>query len=247
MRFFVDFLRIILYYIFMNNIHGDSLNVKIIARLHSDFPSKFAVPRQSGMHSLSSFIVFEPEFRKEGILSGLEEFSHLWALWIFSHEADKPWSPTVRPPKLGGNVRKGVFATRSPFRPNPIGMSCLKIVRVIRGDKGPVIEVSGADMTDGTPIIDIKPYVPYADCRPEAKGGFSTPGLHSLRVNIDDKLLSVVPEEKRKGFTDVLALDPRPAYHNDPERIYKFEFSGLSVAFCVDGDVLTVVSVKKLN
>lgn len=222
----------------------NNVKIDIIAHVRSDFPSKFAVPRQSGMHDLSSYIVFEPQFRREGALKGLEEFSHLWVLWLFSEEWGKPWSPTVRPPKLGGNVRKGVFASRSPFRPNPIGLSAVGIQRVFRGPDGPVIEIKGADIKDGTPVIDIKPYVPYSDCLPGAKDGFSCSERESLNVVIDDTLLQSVPEKKRGGFLQILALDPRPAYQHDPARVYKFEFAGLSVSFRADDKTLTVLSIE---
>ena len=223
-------------------------NMKIVARAHSEFPSKFGIPRQSGLASaLRTRIVFEPEFRNVEALRGIEEFSHLWLIWDFSEAHQEQWSPTVRPPRLGGNRRMGVFATRSPFRPNPIGLSCVKLLRVEQDAAlGPVLYVAGADLMDGTPIYDIKPYIPYADCHPEATGGFTvTTEMPSVEVHISPELLRKVPEEKREALIGVLSQDPRPRYQNTPERTYAMGFAGMTVRFTVDGGTLTVRSVEK--
>ena len=214
-----------------------------IARIHSDFSTKFGVPRQSGLvDALESTIVFEPEFQNEDALRGLEGFSHIWLVWVFDQAVRKDWSPTVRPPRLGGNTRMGVFATRSPFRPNPIALSCVKLAGMERtADRGTVLRVLGADLMDGTPILDIKPYVPYADSHPEALGGFAAvPAGETLKVVIPPELLEKVPEDRREALRGVLAQDPRPAYHNDPGRVYGFGFAGLEVRFTVEDNVLTV-------
>ena len=217
-----------------------------IARIRSEFPTKFGVPRQAGLvEGLRAAVVFEPPYRVADALRGIEGFSHLWLIWGFSENKRTGWSPTVRPPRLGGNQRMGVFATRSPFRPNPLGLSCVKLEQVEpSGPDGPVLWVSGADLVDGTPIWDIKPYVPYADCRPEAVGGFAgeAPGGR-LAVDIPQSLLLRVPEEHREALTGVLAQDPRPPYQNDPDRVYGFGFAGLEVRFRVENGVLTVVDV----
>ena len=222
--------------------------VNIIAHIRSDFTTKFGIPRQSGLvEELEARIVFTPEYRNEAALRGLEGFSHLWLIWEFSKAKRDTWSPTVRPPRLGGNQRLGVFATRSPFRPNPIGLSCVRLLGVeLHTPDGPVIRVAGADLMDGTPIYDIKPYLPYADCKPEALGGFaSQPKEATLRVEIPDELLPCIPEEKRGALTGVLAQDPRPSYQDDPERVYGMAFGGLEVKFRVAGDILTVCGVEK--
>ena len=214
-----------------------------IARIHSDFSTKFGVPRQSGLvDALESTIVFEPEFQNEDALRGLEGFSHIWLVWVFDQAVRKDWSPTVRPPRLGGNTRMGVFATRSPFRPNPIALSCVKLAGMERTtDRGTVLRVLGADLMDGTPILDIKPYVPYADSHPEALGGFAAvPAGETLKVVIPPELLEKVPEDRREALRGVLAQDPRPHYQDDPERIYGFGFAGMEVKFAVNGDLLTV-------
>lgn len=219
-----------------------------IAYMRSDFPSKFGIPRQAGLVAgLRSTVVFEREYRDPEALRGLEGFSHLWLIWEFSEARRQKWSPTVRPPRLGGNTRMGVFATRSPFRPNPIGLSCVKLEGVeLSTPEGPVIHVSGADLMDGTPIYDIKPYVPYADCRPEAVGGFAANASERrLQVDIPDELLRQVPEDRREALRGVLAQDPRPSYQNDPERVYGFGFAGLEVRFTVTEDRLTVVDIQK--
>ena len=220
--------------------------MKTIARIHTDFPTKFGIPRQSGIiASLQGRIVFEPEYRNADAVRGLEEFSHIWLLWEFSEAVRDNWSPTVRPPRLGGNVRKGVFATRSPFRPNPIGLSSVRLEKVeIDPQLGPVLYVSGADLMDGTPIYDIKPYIAYTDSHPDAVSGFaSTPAEYLLDVDFPEDLLQKVPERQRESLIEVLAHDPRPQYQDDPERIYGMEFGGMEVKFKVKGMLLTVVSV----
>ena len=228
----------------------DELTIRPIARIRSDFLEKFTIPRQSGLvRSLRAEVVFEQEYRDMSAVRGLEEFSHLWLIWGFSAVKETRWSPTVRPPRLGGNRRMGVFATRSPFRPNRLGLSCLELLEV-RQDRllGPVLTVGGGDLLDGTPIYDIKPYVPYADCRPEALGGFaSCPQGPALQVDIPQKLLERVPPEKREALLGVLAQDPRPSYQSDPERIYGAAFGGLEVRFRVSGEVLTVLEVSPKN
>lgn len=215
----------------------------IIARIHSDFPTKFGIPRQSGLvEELKATIVFEPEYRNPDALRGLEGFSHLWLIWQFSQAVRKDWSPMVRPPRLGGNTRMGVFATRSPFRPNPIGLSCVGLAGVeLHTPQGPVIHVTGADLMDGSPIYDIKPYIPYADCRPQAVGGFaSVPKEATLEVEIAPELLAQVPGELREALLGVLAQDPRPTYQHDPERVYGMAFGPLEVRFTVAEPVLRV-------
>lgn len=217
--------------------------LRVIARIHSDFPTKFGIPRQSGLvEELRAAVVFEPEYRNPDALRGLEGFSHLWLIWQFSKAVRESWSPTVRPPRLGGNVRMGVFATRSPFRPNPIGLSCVRLERIGQHPQwGPVLWVAGADLMDGTPIYDVKPYLPYADCRPEAMGGFaSQPKAASLRVECPPELLEPVEEGRRAALLGVLAQDPRPTYQHDPDRVYGLAFGGWEVKFTVAEDVLTV-------
>lgn len=228
----------------------ESYNFKIIARIKSDFPEKFGIPRQSGLlPNLKSTIRFEPEFRNADALRGLEGFSHLWILWIFSENVRDTWSPTVRPPRLGGNKRLGVFATRSSFRPNPIAMSCVKIEEIhLESANGPEIIVSGADLMDGTPIVDIKPYLPFADSVPEAKGGFaeSVKG-NNLEVEIPTELLEKFPAEKREALVQILSQDPRPHYQDDTERVYGFSFSGFEIKFKVSNSKLAVESIQKIN
>ena len=221
-----------------------------IAHIHSDFSTKFGIPRQSGIvESLQAEIVFEPEFRSREAVRGLDGYSHIWLIWEFSKNVDAPWSPTVRPPRLGGNVRMGVFATRSPFRPNPIGLSCVRLERVDLTDpRGPVLHVAGADLMDGTPIFDIKPYLPYVDAHPDARGGFTdTTKFYTLQVQAEPEVLEQVPADKRDALLGVLRSDPRPSYQHDPERLYGLSFGGVEVKFKVDGDVLTVVSTGKLK
>ena len=227
-----------------------SLTLKPIAHIQNDFSAKFGIPRQSGLAQVESVIVFEPEYRNPDALRGLEDFSHLWLLWQFSENAQTAaqesggWNPTVRPPKLGGNTRMGVFATRSPYRPNPIGLSSVELVRIDRDTpKGAVIVVRGADLMNGTPLFDIKPYLPYTDAHPDARHGFAlteTP----LTVDCADALLDRIPEAKRAGLLSALAQDPRPAYQNDPERVYAMPFGGYTVSFTVAGDVLTVRDIQ---
>jgi len=220
--------------------------VNIIARIKSDFHTKFGIPRQSGIvNSLQSTIIFEPEFQSPDALRGIEEFTHLWLIWQFSENADKSWSPTVRPPRLGGNTRMGVFATRSPFRPNPIGLSCVKLLGIEKtSNNGTVIHVAGADLMDGTPILDIKPYIPYADCHTDASGGF-TGGNNRFQLDVDfpQSLLECVPQNKRDALFELLSNDPRPAYQNDPARIYGIAFAGMDIRFTVENSVLHVVSI----
>lgn len=218
--------------------------MKIIARIHTPFKTKFGVPRQSGIvEDVRSEIVFEPEYRSFDAVRGLEDYSHIWLVWQFSEAVRDTWSPTVRPPRLGGNVRMGVFATRSPFRPNAIGLSSLRLERVELSDtRGPVLHVLGADMTDGTPIFDIKPYIPYADCHPDAAGGFTDrTSFETLAVSIPKELEAGLPE----GLRGVLENDPRPRYHDDPERVYGMEYAGFEVKFRVENGVLTVLDIKK--
>ena len=221
--------------------------IRVIARIQSDFQEKFGIPRQSGLvEALRSTVVFEPEYRNPEALRGIEGFSHLWLIWQFSEAVRADWSPTVRPPRLGGNARLGVFATRSPFRPNAIGLSCVRL-EAVRVDPalGTVLDVAGADLLDGTPIYDIKPYLPYADCRPEAAGGFAAQAPEAkLKVAVPPALLAAVPPEKRQALLGVLAQDPRPSYHHDPTRSYGMRFGGLEVRFTVDGDRLTVTEIR---
>lgn len=222
--------------------------MKIIARVKSDFPEKFGIPRQSGLTGLVSQIVFEPEYRVPEAFRGLEGYSHIWILWEFSEAKQakqKEWSPTVRPPKLGGNTRMGVFATRSPFRPNPIGLSSVKLEKIDFDCKdAPFLYVSGADIMDGTPVYDIKPYLAYTDSHPEAAGGFSVPDSGSkLRVEFAEGQLEKLPERLQNGLMEALAQDPRPAYQNSPERVYIMDFAEFEVHFTVDGNVLTVQKI----
>ena len=226
----------------------EQLTMHIIANIHSDFPTKFGIPRQSGLvEELTAKIVFTPDYRAPEAVRGLEDFSHIWLIWQFSKAVREHWSPTVRPPRLGGNTRMGVFATRSPFRPNAIGLSCARLLKVEPNTpEGPVLTVAGADLMDGTPILDIKPYIPYADCQMEATGGFTdTAGDFLLKVEFPPELLSMVPEDRRKALIGVLRHDPRPSYQRKPERVYGMEFAGVNVRFRVEGEVLTVIEVEK--
>lgn len=228
----------------------DQIIIRPIAKMQSDFPSKFGIPRQSGLvQELQSTIVFEPEFRNPDTLRGLEGYSHLWLIWQFSEAVRTEWSPTVRPPRLGGNTRMGVFATRSPFRPNNLGLSCVRLVGVEQTpNQGTVIHVAGADLMDGTPIFDIKPYVPYSDCHTDAAGGFTdTAGEFLLKVEFPEELLARLPENKREATIGVLSHDPRPSYQRDPERIYGLPFAGFDIRFTVKGDTLQVCDVVKLS
>lgn len=215
----------------------------VIARIHSDFPAKFGIPRQSGLvDALRADIIFEPDYRSPEAVRGLEDFSHIWLLWQFSQSVREGWSPTVRPPRLGGNKRLGVFASRSPFRPNPIGLSAVRLESVeTNGKSGPILHVAGADLLDGTPIYDIKPYIPYADSRPEAAGGFTEQvERRTLAVDCPPELLARVPEEKRAALLGVLSEDPRPPYQDDPQRVYGMGFAGAEVRFTVDNGRLLV-------
>ena len=220
--------------------------MEIIAKMRSDFASKFGIPRQSGLvEELRSTIVFEPGYRDPECLRGIEDFSHLWIIWQFSQAVEQGWSPTVRPPRLGGNTRIGVYATRSPFRPNHMGLSCVKLLGVERTQQhGTVLHVGGADLMDGTPIFDIKPYIPYSDCHPEASGGFTDhAGEFLLNVNFPEELLSRLPENKRDAAIGVLSHDPRPSYQRNPDRIYGLNFAGFDIRFQVKESVLTVLEV----
>ena len=224
------------------------VTIQAIARMHSDFSTKFGIPRQSGLvQELQSTIVFEPEFRNNDALRGIEDYSHLWLIWQFSEAVRAGWSPTVRPPRLGGNVRMGVFATRSPFRPNNLALSCVKLLSVEQtAEFGTVLHVGGADLMDGTPIFDIKPYIPYADCHTEATGGFTTQADdYLLEVNFPALLLEQLPKEKQAAAIGVLSHDPRPSYQKDADRVYGLSFAGCDIRFRVEEKVLTVVDVLK--
>ena len=227
----------------------EEITIKPIARIRSDFATKFGIPRQSGIvRSLRATIVFEPEFRNSDALRGMEGFSHLWLIWQFSEAVRAGWSPTVRPPRLGGNTRMGVFATRSPFRPNNLGLSCVTFLGLEEtAEYGTVIYVGGADLMDGTPIFDIKPYIPYADCHPDALSGF-TGGTEGelLDVVFPPELLNRLPESKQAAAIGILAHDPRPSYQRKPERIYGVSFAGFDIRFQVSGTHLTVVEVNSL-
>lgn len=219
-------------------------SIKVIARIRSDFKTKFGVPRQSGLvEALRARIVFEPEYRNADALRGIEGFSHLWLIWQFSEAVREDWSPTVRPPRLGGNERMGVFATRSPFRPNAIGLSCVRLEGVEQTAEGSVLLVSGADLMDGTPIYDIKPYAAYSDAHPEARSGFARPEMKFLEVVFPEELLRKVSEEKRQPLIGVLEQDPRAAYEKKPGYVYGMKFASYDVRFQVRGDVLQVVDV----
>ncbi len=220
--------------------------MKIIARIETDFPEKFGIPRQSGLvESLKGTIVFEPEYRNKDALKGLEGYNYIWLLWQFEGVERDNWSVTVRPPRLGGNVHMGVFATRSPFRPNPIGLSSVKLESIeLDSARGPLLHVSGIDLRHNTPIYDIKPYLPHVDSHPDASGGFAAEVKdYELQVVFPEELLVRIPEEKRQAIMDVLKQDPRPSYHNDPERVYGVSFAGFNVKFTVEGTVLTVKDV----
>ena len=225
------------------------VDINIIARMKSDFATKFGIPRQAGLvDTLRSTIVFEPEYRNDDALRGIEDYSHLWIIWQFSEAVRKDWSPTVRPPRLGGNTRMGVFATRSPFRPNNLGLSCVKLLGVEHTKEyGTVLHVGGADLMDGTPIFDIKPYIPYADAHPEAVGGFTdSADQFLLEVNFPADLLQRLPTDKQQSAIDVLSHDPRPSYQRDPDRIYGLNFGGFDIRFKVEENYLTVTEVQVL-
>ena len=221
--------------------------MKTIAQIRSDFPTKFGIPRQSGLvRALESTVIFTPEFRNPDALRGLEGFSHLWLVWVFDRSMRDSWSPTVRPPRLGGNQRLGVFATRSPFRPNPIGLSCVELAGIQQtAEYGTVLRVRGADLADGTPILDLKPYLPYADSHPEALGGFAPAPGETLEVEIPPELLERIPPDRQEALREVLAQDPRPRYQEDPERVYGFGFAGLEVKFSVADGLLTVCDIEQ--
>ena len=222
--------------------------MNIIAHIRTDFPTKFGIPRQSGLTELESFIVFEPEFRRDEALRGIEGYSHLWLIWEFSEAKRESWSPTVRPPRLGGNKKMGVFATRSPFRPNPIGLSSVKLIGTEKTDEGTVLRVSGADLMDGTPIYDIKPYLAFTDSHPDAVGGFADDRRgYSLEVQFPDHLLERIPAEKRESLLELLSEDPRPQYQDDPDREYGFCFAGVNIIFFVGDGVLRVTDVQKIG
>lgn len=226
----------------------EPVNITPIARMHSDFPAKFGIPRQSGLvEALESRIVFEPAFRNPDALRGIEGYSHLWLIWQFSQAVRADWSPTVRPPRLGGNTRMGVFATRSPFRPNSLGLSCVRLLGLEETDRfGTVLRVGGADLMDGTPIFDIKPYIPYSDSHPDALGGFTDgAGDFLLEVDFPAPLLARIPENKRQALLGVLSHDPRPSYQSDPVRVYGLTFAGLDVRFTVRDNRLTVQAVQE--
>lgn len=216
-----------------------------IAYMRTDFPTKFGIPRQSNLIDAEARIIFEPKYRIKEAFRGLEEYSYIWVIWEFSEAVDKKWSPTVRPPRLGGNTRIGVFATRSPFRPNSIGLSCLQLVRVEwDGKEGPVLIVKGADMVDGTPVYDIKPYLPYVDSHPDAKSGFAGKAIeYSLSVSFTKECEGRIDEEEKKILIQILEQDPRPAYQNNPERVYGMEYAGMEIKFQVDGKNLTVIDI----
>ncbi len=222
------------------------VGMKIIAHIYTDFPTKFGIPRQSGLiDDLKGMIIMEPEYRNPEAFRGLEEFSHIWLLWKFSESKKEHFSATVKPPRLGGKKRMGVFATRSPFRPNDIGLSCVRLERIeLDSEKGPILHVAGIDLMDNTPIYDIKPYIAYTDSHPEAKEGFtSVTKQHQLTIAFPDKWLDMIPKEKRKGVYDMLSQDPRPAYDLYPDRIYGIEYAGFDIRFCVNEDIVTVCEI----
>ena len=225
----------------------EDVRIQVIARMKSDFPTKFGIPRQSGLvEELRSTIIFEPAFRNDDALRGIEDFSHLWLIWQFSEAVREDWSPTVRPPRLGGNIRMGVFATRSPFRPNALGLSSVRLLGVEKTEEyGTMLHVGGADLMDGTPIFDIKPYIPYGDCHTDATGGFTdTAGEFLLAVDFPQELLSRLPEDKRSAAIGVLSHDPRPSYQRKPDRVYGIRFAGCDIRFSVQENTLTVVAVE---
>ena len=223
--------------------------IKVIARIQNDFTEKFGIPRQSGLaNSVVSRIVFEPEYRNDDALRGIEDFSHLWLIWQFSKAVREDWSPTVRPPRLGGNTRLGVFATRSPFRPNPLGLSSVQLLGTERTKEGTVLLVAGADLLDGTPIFDIKPYIPYCDSHTDASGGFTdTAGDFLLDVDFPASLLQILPEEKQTAVKELLSHDPRPSYQNDPERVYGLSYGGWDIRFTVKDRTLLVQEVTEIR
>lgn len=225
------------------------MELEIVARMHTAFPSKFGIPRQSRLADTEGKILFEPSFRNPDMLRGIGEYSHLWILWGFSESAGKGWRPTVRPPRLGGNQRIGVFATRSPFRPNPVGLSCVELEKAeLEGSDGPVLWVRGADMMDGTPIYDIKPYLSYVDSVPQARGGFSDRVRdYGLKVDCPERWMKWIPEMERERLFQILEQDPRPSYQDDPDRIYGMEYAGMEVRFRVSGRRLMVCEVRRIK
>ena len=225
---------------------SENIPLRIIAHIHSDFPTKFGIPRQSGLiHELKAAVVFEPEYRNPDALRGLEGYTYIWLIWQFSETARQGWSPTVRPPRLGGNTRMGVFASRSPFRPNPIGLSSVRLERIeLQSPFGPILHVAGADLMDNTPIYDIKPYLPYVDSHPDAAGGFALQSHEGfLQVNVPSPLFERFPPARRDPLLAVLAQDPRPAYQNTPDRVYGMEYAGFEIRFTVSGHTLTVCEI----
>ncbi len=224
----------------------ETYSIKAIAHIENDFTEKFGIPRQSGLADVISKIVFEPEYRVKEAFRGIEEYSHLWILWQFSKAVREEWSPTVRPPRLGGNTRMGVFATRSPFRPNSIGISSVKLIKIdYECENAPVLYVSGADILNGTPVFDVKPYLAYTDSHPDASDGFALSSREAvLKVDFPPQLLKLIPENKRESLVSVLAQDPRPQYQNFPDKIYAMQFGGFDVSFNVNGNELTVTAVN---
>jgi len=226
----------------------DGILIHPIARIKSAFPTKFGIPRQSGLvEELRATVIFEPDYRIAEAIRGIGDFSHIWLIWQFSETAGKAWTPTVRPPRLGGNTRLGVFATRSPFRPNNLGLSCVRLLGTeITEEYGPILHIAGADLMDGTPIVDIKPYIPYADCHTDASGGFASAGAdYLLQVDFPQTLLQKLPEELRQAAIGVLEQDPRPSYHKDPHRNYGLPFGDFDIRFRVSGQRLTVLEVAE--
>lgn len=226
---------------------SDIIEIRPIAHIESDFHDKFGIPRQAGIvEALEARVVFTPECRVDEALRGIESFSHLWLIWQFSEAVRGDWSPTVRPPRLGGNTRMGVFATRSPFRPNSLGLSCVRLLRVERDAKrGSTLIVGGADLMNGTPIIDIKPYIPYSDAHPEAVSGFAPDAGRKLKVVIPEAHMCRIRTDKLEALRGVLANDPRPRYQDDPARVYAMDFAGMNIKFTVYGDTLTVTEIEK--
>lgn len=224
-----------------------SMEIRPIGYILNDYKEKFGIPRQSGLVSSAvSKILFEPEFRDPNAVRGLEEYSHLWLIWLFSENANKGWSPTVRPPRLGGNERRGVFATRSPFRPNPIGLSCVELDRIEYGEEGPVLYVKGADLMNGTPIVDIKPYIPYADSHPNALEGFAASVFdHHMEVEIPEEVRKKIPAEKRDAVIEMLRQDPRPGYQREEERIYGIAYGDMNIRFRAKEDKIYVIDIEK--
>ena len=222
------------------------MELKVIAHIRSDYPEKFGIPRQSGLARTDEMIIFEPEYRRNEAFQGLDGYSHIWILWEFSEAIREDWSPMVHPPRLGGQKRMGVFATRSPYRPNPIGLSAVRLKRIeYSSELGPVLHISGADIMDGTPVYDIKPYLPYTDSRPEAVGGFADEVVdYKLSVEFPEEFLLQIPEEKRAAAISILEQDPRPSYQNDPHRIYGTAFAGKNIKFRVSDGVLTVCGIE---